>query len=58
MGNSESFKVIENSEKATYFIDSYYDKESLKNYIIIGNKGYSESHDFIYQALFQNKIFF
>ena len=48
MGNSESFKVIENSEKAIYFIDSFYDKESLKNYIIIGNKGYLESYDFIY----------
>ena len=42
----EVIKLIENSEEATYFIDSYYDKVSLKNYIITGNKGYLKSYDF------------
>ena len=42
----EIIKQIENSEEATYFIDSYYDKYLGKNYIITGNKGYLKSYDF------------
>ena len=42
----EIIKQIENSEEVTYFIDSYYDKNSLKNYIITGNKGYLKSYDY------------
>ena len=55
-GNSESFKVynfngnkikeIEDSCCDTFFIDTYYDNKSSKNYIITGNYGFIKSYDY------------
>ena len=42
----EVIKQIENSEERAYFIDSFYDKNSLKNFIITGNNGYLKSYDY------------
>ena len=62
LGNSEYIKVfdlkgnkvkkINNSNDKTFFIDSYYDNNLLKNYIITSNKGYIKSYDYN-----NNKIF-
>jgi len=39
-------KAINNSNAATYFIDSYYDNKLFKNYIITGNDGFAKSYDY------------
>ena len=55
-GKSESIKIyniegkklkeIEDSNDATLFIDTYYDKKNLKTYILTGNHGYIKSYDY------------
>ena len=39
-------KEINNSNYSTFFIDTYYDNKLSKNFIITGNKGYSQSYDY------------
>ena len=39
-------KIINDSNDISFFIDVYYDKKNLKNYIITGNKGYIKSYDY------------
>ena len=39
-------KIINDSNENTYFIDVYYDKNLLKNYIITGNEGHIKSYDY------------
>lgn len=39
-------KFIKNSNKGTYFIDTYYDQQSQLNYIITGNNNYSTSYNY------------
>ena len=61
--NSESIKVfdfkgnkikeIDGSNEDVLYIDSYYDKNLSKSYIITGNINYAKSYDFI-----QNKLYF
>ena len=61
--NSESIKVfdfkgnkikeINGSNEDVLYIDSYYDKNLSKSYIITGNINYAKSYDFI-----QNKLYF
>ena len=45
-------KYISNSQEYTCFIDTFYDVNNLKNYVITGNFGYIKSYDFN-----QNKIY-
>ena len=45
-------KEINNSNETTYYIDIYYDSESLNNYIITGNIGYIKTYDYN-----ENKIY-
>ena len=44
--NGKFKKKINESNKKTYFIDSYYDKKLSKNYIITGNDDFTLSYDF------------
>ena len=46
-------KEINYLNDSTYFIDTYYDKNLSKNFIITGNGGYSQSYDYN-----ENKIYF
>jgi len=46
-------KEIDGSNEDILYIDSYYDKNLSKNYIITGNINYVKSYDFI-----QNKLYF
>ena len=39
-------KEIKNSKYNAYFIDTYYDNNLSKNFIITGNRGYSQSYDY------------
>ena len=39
-------KEINNSNYMTYYIDSYYDKKSKKNYILTCNEGFIKSYDY------------
>ena len=39
-------KEINYTNDSSYYIDTYYDKELLKNYIITGNEGYIISYDY------------
>ena len=50
LGNK--IKEINNSNDVTFFIDSYYDENFDKNYIITSNDGYIKSYDFS-----QNKLY-
>ena len=45
-------KEINDSDDNTYFIDSYYDEQLSKNYIITGNEGYTKSYDYITNTLY------
>ena len=49
---SELIKRIYNSNKHTFYIDTFYDKKNLRNYIIACNKGSVVSYDYE-----QNKIY-
>ena len=44
--NGRKIKEINNSCEDTFFIDVYFDKILLKNYIITGNFGYVKSYDY------------
>ena len=44
--NGQKIKEINDLNDCTYFIDSYYDKKLLKNYIITGNKEFNKSYDY------------
>lgn len=44
--NGRKIKEINNSCEHTFFIDVYFDKNLLKNYIIAGNFGYVKSFDY------------
>ena len=44
--NGDEIKQISDSNEFVYFIDSYYDNNLFKNFIIVGNKGYLKSYDF------------
>ena len=39
-------KIMNDSYESSYFLDIYYDKQLLKNFIIIGNEGHIKSYDF------------
>ena len=62
-GNSESIKVfdfngnkikeINNSNEETFFIDTYYDNITSKNYILTGNNGYIKSYDYNKNELYR-----
>ena len=51
--NGNKVKEIDNSDFSTCFIDTYYDKNVAKNFIITGNRGFSQSYDYN-----GNKIYF
>ena len=44
--NGNKTKEIDNSNKSTFFIDTYYDNNLSKIYIITGNNGFSQSYDY------------
>ena len=44
--NGKKIKEMNNSKEKTYFIDSYYDNNLKKHFIITGNNGFSMSFDF------------
>ena len=44
--NGNKIKEINNSNENTYFIDTYYDNNLSKYYIITGNIGYIKSYDY------------
>ena len=48
----KKIKEINDSKDITFFIDSFYDKNLNKNYIITCNKNYIKSYDYI-----NNKIY-
>ena len=50
--NGDLIKEINYSNEKTYFIDSFYDKELFRNYILTGNVGYVKSYDYN-----ENKIY-
>ena len=49
-------KELKYSNNEVIFIDSYYDKQYLKNYIITGNKGDVKSYDYNENELYHNYI--
>ena len=51
--NGNIIKEMNNSNYSTLFVDTYYDKKLSKNFIITGNKGFSQSYDYI-----ENKLYF
>ena len=57
--NGEKIKEINNSNICAFFIDTYYDLNSKKLYIITGNLDCTMSYDFhkneIYHKYFDNK---
>ena len=44
--NGNQIKIINNSHDKIFFIDSFYDSNYAKNYIITGNIGYIKSYDY------------
>ena len=50
--NGNKIKEINDSDDNTYFIDSYYDEQLSKNYIITGNEGYIKSYDYNTNTLY------
>ena len=44
--NGQKIREVDNSNHKSFYIDSYYDKNYLKNYIITGNYGYAISYDY------------
>jgi len=44
--NGNKIKEIKNSNDRTCFIDTFFDNESSKNYIITGNYSYSKSYEY------------
>ena len=44
--NGNLIKIIKDSNEKIYYLDSYYDKKSFKNYILTGNVGYVKSYDY------------
>ena len=50
--NGDLIKRINDSTEKIFFIDSYFDKNNSKNYILTGNFGYVKSYDYI-----ENKIY-
>ena len=61
-GGSEPIKIfdfdgnkineINDSNEKTYFVDSFFDEESKKNYIISGNENYVKSYDYTKNELY------
>ena len=51
--NAKKIKEIENSGESTIFIDSYYDHNSSKNYILASYKDYVKSYDYDNNKLYQ-----
>ena len=54
--NGKKIKEIKDSNDETIFIDSYYDKNYLKTYIITGNKGYVKSYDYNENKLYHKYV--
>ena len=58
--NANKIKEIENSGESTFFIDSYYDPKSSKNYILASYKDYVKSYDYdnnkVYKKYFDEKM--
>ena len=50
--NGTIIKEIKNSKDKTYFIDTYYDIKSNKNYIISGNEGQVKSYNYNNASIF------
>ena len=50
--NGNKCKEIYNYDDLTHFIDSYYDKNSSKNFIITGNASYPRSYDYSNNQLY------
>jgi WD40 repeat protein len=50
--DGKKINEINDSDNATYFINTYYDNKLKKNFIISGNKGYVTSYDYK-----ENKIY-
>ena len=44
--NGNQIKIINNSNDKIFFIDSFYDNNNAKSYIITGNIGYIKSYDY------------
>lgn len=51
--NANKIKEIENSGESTIFIDSYYDQNLSKNYILASYKDYVKSYNFDNNKLYQ-----
>ena len=51
--NANKIKEIENSGESTFFIDSYYEQNSSKNYILASYKDYVKSYDYDSNKLYQ-----
>ena len=54
--NGNKIKEINNSNENTYFIDTYYDNNLSKYYIITGNDGYIKSYDYNNNKLYHKYL--
>ena len=55
--NGKTIKEINDSiNHSTFFIDTYYDNNSSKTFIITGNEGYSQSYDYNNNKLYYKYI--
>ena len=52
--NGNKHKEIYNYDDLTHYIDSYYDKNLSKNFIITGNASYPRSYDYSNNQLYHN----
>ena len=59
--NGQKIREIHNSNEITFFLDTYYDENYSKIYLVTGNKGFSQSYDYnnneIYRKYSNNDIF-
>jgi hypothetical protein len=54
--NGKKIKEINNSNEKTHFIDTYYDNNLSKYYIITGNDGYIKSYDYNNNKLYHKYL--
>ena len=52
--NGNKIQEINGSNDRVFFIDSYYDKKNLNNYILVGSSKYIKSYDFNKNKLYNN----
>ena len=59
--NGQKIREIHNSNEITFFLDTYYDENYSKIYLVTGNRGFCQSYDYnknkIYRKYSNNDIF-